>query len=191
MLTWKVDPEDVEFEILEDAAARRLAVVSAIRETVQMHGPRIFQEEVDRTQPLPVDRGEYRRHTEAVDLPGGAALLNTSPHGPIVEWGRKPGSRFPPMDVIERWVRRKFRLRLKDYSGRRKTVNERTWYGGRRKRRLTSARDRAIKGITFVIARKIARDGIPGKHVMLRTEHRLTPLVNEAVGRAEPGLRVR
>ncbi len=155
----------------EERAAR---VIKAIQTTVALRGPAIAQDVVAETRPLPVDRGEYRRGFHARDTKSGAVFLNSAPHAPIVEMGRRPG-RYPPLQVIERWVRRKFRLQLKRFSARRAR-------GGAG----LSEREREVRSATFLVSRAIARRGIPGKHVMARVEKRLTPEV-EAAARAAAG----
>lgn len=167
MASRELAPEEVEFAVVDGERARVARMVEAIQRTVALHGPRIAQEEVDKADPKPVDVGTYRRSFDAYDTPLGAVFLNTSAHGSIVERGRRPG-RWPPREAIERWVRRKFRLRLSEMSRR----------GGR---------EAQVRSIAFAVARKIARVGIPGKHVLARTEKRLTPIVAEAVRRAAAG----
>ncbi len=170
---YEVDPEQVERVILEGHHHRIRGVVEAIQRTVAVHGPKIAQEEVDATRPYPpVDRADYRRRFEVFDIPHGSVFVNTSAHAQFVEGGRGPG-RWPPRDAIERWVRRKFRLQLTELARARKTSR--------------SALDRAYRGLAFVIARKIALRGIPGKYVMRRVEARLTPVVRDAVLKAAGG----
>jgi hypothetical protein len=168
--SYEIGPEEAELALLTDHEERVQRAVAAIQTTTAMEGPRIAQQEVDATKPFPpVDRAEYRRHFEAYFTRWGAVFVNSSAHAPFVEKGRKPG-RWPPRDIIERWVRRKF-------SGQMKEV-------GRRRRGARGMRDRWARGMAFVIARKIGTRGIEGKNVMARTELRLTPLVTEAMVRA-------
>jgi hypothetical protein len=54
-------------------------------------------------------------------------------YAPVMEFGRRPGARMPPIDPIQRWVRRKLGLRSSE-----------------------------ARGVAFVIARSIGRRGIPG-----------------------------
>jgi hypothetical protein len=158
MASRELDPGQAGAAIVARERERHRRMVEAVQRTVALHGPRLAQEEVDRSVPPPVDRGTYRRSFEAHDLPDGAVFLNTSSHGEIVERGRRPG-KWPPREAIERWVRRKFRVSL----GR-----------GRKA-------DAQVRSIAFLVARKIARKGIEGKHVLLRAERRLTPIVRDAV----------
>jgi hypothetical protein len=137
-------------------------VVGAVRRAVHLHGPRLAQALVDAENPPPVDRGTYRRQFVTEDVRGGAAMYNSSPHGPIVEDGRRAGARMPPPDVLADWVRRKGIGRV---------------YGplGRGQRRRPSKQQ--ARALAFVIARAIARRGLRGHHILARVEERLWPLV--------------
>lgn len=57
------------------------------------------------------DTGDNRRrHTHAVEhVTGGVigAIGTSAPHGPTVEFGRKPGSKMPPKGVLLGWMRRR------------------------------------------------------------------------------------
>ena len=101
------------------------------------------------------DRGEYRRGWKARATARGAVVENVAPHAPIVEEGRRPGARMPPVDVIERWTRRKLSVAHVPKTGKHKGMPR------RRKLRAEEAR-----GIAFVVARAIARRGLPAKHVL-------------------------
>lgn len=169
MPTYEVEPGELAKVIMDDHFERVEEGIRAIQRTVAVEGPRIFQEEVDRTEPhKPVDRGEYRRHARVYETPRGAIFANDAPHAPIVEDGRRPG-RWPPRDAIEGWVRRKFRLRISEL------------VPARQGRSVRAARERWFRSMAFLVSRKIARRGIEGRHVMARTEARLTPLVEQAV----------
>lgn len=54
-----------------------------------------------------VNTGAFVRRWRAVPLPDGAALVNDSPYGPIIEDGRRRGSKFPPRDALIAWIKRK------------------------------------------------------------------------------------
>jgi hypothetical protein len=88
--------------------------------------------------------GEVRLGTE-VGL-GVAMGMVGSPlkHVAVINDGRRPGQKAPPAEALELWVRRKIR------HSRRKGPR-----GGLRKLTVSEA-----KGLAFVIARKIGREGI-------------------------------
>lgn len=83
--------------------------------------------------------GAYRRAWKAAGISGGARIFNAKPYAPVIEKGRKRGSRFPPLAAVERWAY----LRLK----------------------LSKEEAHAA---AFPIARAIARRGLKGRKVMKR-----------------------
>lgn len=145
-------------------------VVAAIRKTVKLHGPRIAQALVDREEPKPVDRGTYRRSFEAADIKNGAEFFNHAPHAPIIEGGRRKGSKMPPVDLIAAWVKRKGlgRVRIGPIQK-----------GGRRRPNAEQ-----IRTIAFLVARSIAKHGLPAHRILGRTTLQLTPIVQAEVDRA-------
>lgn len=54
-----------------------------------------------------VNTGQFVRSWKVIPLPDGAEILNTAPHAPVVDGGRRPGSRFPPRDALIAWIKRK------------------------------------------------------------------------------------
>jgi len=139
--------------VVEDAVAE-------IRRTVKLHGPRLVQEEIASISPPPVDRTIYRRSWKFEDIPHGAVIYNYSKHGAIIEEGRRPGAKAPPIAVIADWVRRK---KLVRGSGR--------------------AAEAEIRQAAFLIARAIKRRGLPARHVLQLASRRLEPIVRQALER--------
>lgn len=68
----------------------------------------------------------------------------------VIENGRAPG-RFPPLDVISAWAGRK----------------------------LGAVDPKSRRSIAFLVARKIANEGIPGKFVFKNTFQEMQPLIQE------------
>jgi len=97
---------------------------------------------------------EYGTSFCVVRLPDGAALINAAPHATYVEYGRRPGSRPPPMQAILRWIKLKG-IGTGD-----------------------PAKDR---NSAFLIAKKIGRDGIRPQWVMRRVAKRWIPQYKAAV----------
>ena len=91
-----------------------------------------------------VDTGRFRNSWKAERIAQGAVLLNSAPYAAVIEGGRRPGARMPPLGPIEAWARRK-----------------------------------GIDIPAFVIARAIARRGIPGAFILRDT----LPVVQKAVKR--------
>jgi hypothetical protein len=100
------------------------------------------------------DRGGYRRGWKARATANGAILMNDAPYSPIIEDGRRPGARRPPLPVIERWAKRKLALTSEE-----------------------------AKRASFPIARAIAVRGIKGKHVLRDAVPALVKIVQQEVER--------
>lgn len=94
----------------------------------------------------------YRDGFKVVPQPQGAALVNDAPHALIVEWGRRPGARWPPVDAIRAWVELKL---------------------GKTGREADAA--------AFLIGRKIHERGTPPKHVMRRVYQQMRLWYREEV----------
>jgi len=62
-----------------------------------------------------VNTGAFIRRWKAVRLPDGAELVNDSPYAGIVdpdaEYGRRPGSKFPPKAELIAWIKRRLLTR--------------------------------------------------------------------------------
>ncbi len=71
-------------------------------------------------------------------------------YAPIVELGRRPGQRRPPLEPILLWVSRKLQL-----SGPR------------------------ARSVAFLVARKIGRTGTEGKHMFQQAVQRLQPIMQQ------------
>jgi hypothetical protein len=54
-----------------------------------------------------VDTGRFRNAWKASPLKNGAMLSNDTPYAAVIEAGRRPGARMPPLGPIEAWARRK------------------------------------------------------------------------------------
>jgi hypothetical protein len=144
--------------------------VEVIRRTVKLHGPRLVQAEIQSVTPhQPVDRATYKRSFRFDDIPGGAVMYNFAPHASIVELGRRPGGRMPPLSVIEDWVRRKgIGLR----SGPAKK--------GSKFQRRTEAE---LRGIAFVIARQIRSRGLPAHHIIRLASQKLEKVIGQELAK--------
>ncbi len=86
-----------------------------------------------------VDRRTYIQRFKAIRTREGTELRNDAPHAAVVEHGRRPGARRPPLGPIVDWVRRKL---------------GKTGPAGR--------------ALAFQIARAIGRRGLPAHHIFSR-----------------------
>lgn len=73
-------------------------------------------------------------------------ILSLEDYWKYIEYGRNPGGKFPPSDIIREWIKVK-PIHPYEVSGR-----------------LPSE-----KSLVYLISRKIARDGIEGKHFLSDT----------------------
>jgi len=84
-----------------------------------------------------VNTGHYKRSWKAERMSDGARVHNTAPYASVIESGRRAGSAFPPIKLIERWAQRRLGLSPKE-----------------------------AKAAAFPIARAIAKRGLKGRKVM-------------------------
>jgi hypothetical protein len=165
-----------------DEKARMAGLIRTIRVTAKTTAPAIVQGCVDSTQPhIPVDRGTYRRSWQVGNIDGGAVVYNSAPYAAIIEHGRRPG-KFPPIRAIEEWVARKGFVQAA--AGFKMGVTAFRRAAGYEEGK-TSARSQnnaaVIRQAAFLIARKIAREGMAARHVLARAEPRITAAVRNAI----------
>ena len=87
--------------------------------------------------------GAYRTSWEVQRTKTGAKLVNLAPYAKVIEWGRRPGAKAPPVEVIREWVRQKLVPAGK-----------------------VDDNEAEIKSAAFLIGRAIKRRGIPAKLVL-------------------------
>lgn len=104
-------------------------------------------------QASPRVSGTLAKSWRAKRMPWGALIFSVSRHAPVVEFGRRPGQRPPPVEPILEWVKRKH---IGGIEMRRRRSR------GRRRRKLT--REQAT--LAFLIARSIGRKGTKGQYVL-------------------------
>jgi hypothetical protein len=116
----------------------------------------------------PVDQGRLRSsiYTE-YDSDGLGATVRPSltPIDIVMEMGRKPGSRMPPVSALIPWVHRHHmtpRIRAKNVFVMGRNVGREA---------ATNAYDRNVRSIAFLIARSIARKGTrPRRYMQLAAD---------------------
>lgn len=158
--------------------------VAVIRKTAKVHGPRLFVEEVDAVRPhAPVDRANYKRSSRVEDIEGGAVFYNFAQYAEIIEDGRRPGARSPPIQVIFEWVKRK-------HIGSTLIGPVQPTYGPRQQgpgARNPSARVDAVErqqwGIAIQIARAIRGRGLPAHMIIERASVKLDEIIQEELER--------
>lgn len=181
-----VTPERLAGQLEHDYKAMLKRVVRAVQVEVHTSGLAIVDDEVARARPLPVDRGTYRRSWQVAEHPDGASLFNDSPYASIIENGRRPGSKMPPVDLIYKWVKRKH---IGEMHGPRQATGK-ARFNGRgveaRTKKLQNQRltERQQRGIAFVIARAIGKRGQKGHFILAKTREFLDVKVAKAIERA-------
>lgn len=129
-----------------------IAVRTGLRAAASKSQQYITSTGIEQAQPYPpVDRGMYRRAWKVQRTPEGAKLYNSMPYAAIIEYGRRPGGRLPPVDILAEWVRRKLGVKNK----------------------------KEAQGIAWAIARKIASKGTAPRYVLLNSMPAIRQFVNE------------
>jgi hypothetical protein len=149
-------------------------------------------EAVENTTPhKPVDRGTYRGSWIVANEPNGVTIYNSVKYSSIIERGRRAGTKVPPVKLIADWVRRKGFVNVSSWSHKNAMRAIRSWRnpvtgkkviplrGSERSRKREQ--ERAVLGVAFVIARNIAKKGIPGKWVLKRALDKIVPEILAAV----------
>jgi hypothetical protein len=160
--------EQFKGELARDAELPKKAV-AVIRRTVKLQGPAAVQKEIASFSRQPVDRGMYRQSFRFEDIPDGATAYNFAMYAPIIEYGRRPGQKAPPIEAIMAWVLRKG-------IGRQFGPNQ----AG--KRRVTGKLDESrARGIAFTIARAIKKRGLPAHLVLQHASEHIDQEINQAL----------
>lgn len=146
-------------------------IPGVIYKTVATRFPGAFLQELASVPRPPVDRGGYRRSVKVMKLPNGARAHSTAPYAAIIEWGRRPGARMPPVRLIAAWLARKGFVK-----------------GVGSKRFATESQHRRLLSVAFVVARAIARRGLPARLIFTRAGRVVDGAVREAVARHLRGM---
>jgi len=161
--------------------------IEIIRRTVKLHGPRLVQEEIQGVSPRkPVDRGTYRRAFRFEDIPHGAMVYNFAPHAPIIELGRRPGARMPPLAEILAWVKRKKILPQGPVQMEHTVLAK----GGRARsyrQQQRSWQDRQQEHIALQIARRIKARGLPARLIVTHASVALDRQIQAEFKAIDPG----
>ncbi len=127
--------------------------------------------EISQTKPrAAVDTGELRNSVNATPVPDGALVSVDAPHAPVLEYGRRPNSRMPPIQPIMDWMRRTGAGRqIIDTSRKRiarqaiKTIGRSAAIQSMRADK-SALQEAALRSAAFVMARAIAKNGIAPRH---------------------------
>lgn len=154
MATQKVALEDLPSAIRNLVTRSREKAITAIRRSVRLYAPFFIAQAVDTLRPPPVDTGAFKRNWFYQDIDRGIRVYNPLPYASVIEHGRRAGARQPPSNVLVEWVKRKGLV-----AG------------------VTGNREAAARGLAFVIARKIGREGLKPRPVLGTAMKKLRPLL--------------
>lgn len=101
-----------------------------------------------------VNTGAYLRAWKSRPVEDGFAVTNDSPYSGIIEQGRAPGGKMPPIEPIARWAQR----------------------------RLGLSRDKA-QGVAFAIAKRIQKRGLAARQVLQLTTPELLIILRAEIDR--------
>ena len=104
------------------------------------------------------DTGNYQRRWQAIPIANGVRVTNTAPYSGIIEDGRRPDSRFPPLAVIARWAMRRLHLSAKE-----------------------------AKSAAFPIAQSIARRGLKARRVLGNASDEIKRAINDELQKVLEG----
>lgn len=179
------------------------ATVSALRRTARF-GHTAVVRTMAKTDPKPEASYTYRNAWQVVHTKNGAILGNSAISSYFVEVGRKPG-RMPPYSDPKRgilhWVQiKRFRFKAgqivqkkKKKSGKKKSKAQQKVSATKTKAQGTGPKPKKVKKpgaakgkqlqaqkrFAYLVARKIALKGTPGRYVLMRT----MPAIKKRLGR--------
>ena len=108
-----------------------------------------------------VNTGDFIRRWRAVETSGGARLLNDHPAAKVIELGRRPGSKPPPIAPIAAWVMR----RLSGF--RPASFGKKVVYPlGPKQYAKIASRYNAARSVAFAIAKSIGKRGLLGRRIL-------------------------
>ena len=148
-------------ESLEHLGAVESDLVAIAQETA-MEGHSIVVEEI--TKSKLVDSGALRNSVNVQPTAEGAILSVGALYAGVMEEGRRPGAKLPPLDAIYTWVVRKG-IAKED------STEERDENG----------MDEHVKSVAIAIQRTIAIAGIRGRHYFRRAMKKVKARLRENI----------
>ena len=106
--------------------------------------------------------GNYLRSWKATAIPGGSSVFNVAPYAGIIEEGRRPRAKAPPVAAIIPWVMRRLMSKTRGF-----------------KNKLDAA-----KSVAFAVARAIGLRRLVGRKVLERAIPEMTAAVTKEVDAA-------
>lgn len=134
MPSYTITPAELPAEFRNIGNAMRKAIIQGHRQAAVRSIPLLHRATRDKGA---MNTGEYLRAWKSENTDLGARVGNDRVYAPIIEEGRRRGSRRPPQDRIARWAQRKLKLSADE-----------------------------ARAAAFAIASAIVRRGIAGRHIM-------------------------
>ena len=121
----------------------------------------------------------FQRSWLSMPVRDGAIVSNKAEHAYFVEVGRKPGRRPPPVSAIMEWLRHKGvrptgTVRPPRIVGEVSSAKQRARMRKAIKVRAKADRERPLRRLAWVIARKIGRKGTTGRFILQRLLPRIS-----------------
>jgi len=118
---------------------------------------------------LAFDRGSFKRAWKISVDTQSVRFFNIAQYAGVIEFGRRPGARMPPPEVLIPWVRRHL------------TITERTRKGTERTRKPRKGSE--AERLAFVVARAIKERGIDGKFILESSKEDLKDILETEIQR--------
>lgn len=170
---------------LEKEAELPKRALEVIRRVVKLEGPRAVEAEFSALTQAPVDRGTYRRDFRFENTKDGATMYNFALYAAIIEWGRRPGAKAPPIQAIFEWVKRKGIG--SSLIGPVQQVHGPRQQGGRRRSDRQDAVERQQWWIAIEIARKIKARGLPPHLILDKAAYHVDVKIREEIDKLLEG----
>lgn len=168
-MAYVIKLKDLERTLRNEIKLDRKAVIKALQFAASRAAKRLKQYAKDKIagRPRAFNKGHYVNSIRTRHTKDGAIVGTASPYALIIEFGRAKNSRPPPIDAIAAWILEKGLL---DESTA-KSVKKQTKKAHGSAAREYQAQHAKVRGLAFVIARSIAKEGISPKHIFSNNAH--------------------
>lgn len=139
MITKEINIDELPRELRNLGRMIGRNAVRAMRRTAAFGRQAVLRTSASLGPARPFATGAYEAAWNVRDTKKGAQLYNPLPYAIVIEKGRKPGGKMPPVSAIEKWLRVKGKA-----SG-------------------------DVRSTAYLIARAIAKNGTKGRHILEKT----------------------
>ena len=103
-----------------------------------------------------VNTGGFRMRWRVMNIEGGSRVLNDHPAAPVIDGGRRPGSRPPPLAPIVAWLQRRLGMGFEEAQAAAPNVARAIGYRGLLARQILSGPE-AQAQIEAILDREVRR----------------------------------